>query len=331
MASNFKVLVTDFITEPLDIEREVLGDLATIEALNALSTEDLAAKLSDADALIVYHFAKVTREMIAGMPSLKLIARGGAGFDNVDWRAARELGIDVTNVPDYGTEDVADTAIALTLSIARGTHRLSHLCQIGTEHWTYEKVVPLHRIRGQVFGVIGCGNIGSAAALRAKAMGFDVVFFDPHLADGKDKALGIRRAETFEELCRQSNVLSCHCELNDATRHIVNRQAIDWLPGGSILVNTARGGVVDPAAVLYGLESGKLMGAGLDVLEKEPPHDDDPLIQAWRNPNHPAFDRLIITPHAAFYSQQGLEDMRRKSSQNIRRMLTGQPLRNVIN
>ncbi len=331
MSPKYKILITDFISEPLDIEREILGDLATISALDAQSTEDLASKLVDADVLMVYHFVSVTRAMIERMPSLKMIVRCGAGYDNVDWRAARERGIDVANVPDYGTEDVADTAIALTLAIARGTHRLSHLCQRGTENWTYELVVPLRRIRGQVFGLLGCGNIGTAAALRAKALGYDVVFFDPHVADGTDKALGLRRADSLEELCRQSNVLSCHCDLNDATRHIVNRQVIDWLPPASILVNTARGGVVDYQAVLYGLESGKLMGAGIDVLEQEPPNDDHPLMKAWRDPAHPAFDRLIITPHAAFYSQQGLEDMRRKSSINIRRRLTGQPIRNVIN
>ena len=325
------ILVTDFISEPLDFEREIIGDLATVSALDAQSPEDLAKKITDATALMVYHFAKITRAMMERMPSLKLIVRCGAGYDNVDWRAARDLGIDVANVPDYGSEDVADTAIALTLSIARGTHRLSHLCQAGTQNWTYELVVPLRRIRGQVFGIIGCGIIGSAAALRAKALGFDVVFYDPKAADGTDKSLGIRRAETLEELCRQSNVISCHCDLNESTRHIVNCQVIDWLQPSSILVNTARGAVVDPVAVLYGLENGKLLGAGIDVLEREPPKDDEPLIQAWRNPNHPAYDRLIITPHAAFYSQEGLGDMRRKGSQNIRRLLTSQPLRNIVN
>lgn len=326
-----QILITDFISEPLDLEREILGDLATIHALDAQSNEDLAAKLIDATALMVYHFVSVTRQMIESMPSLQMIVRCGAGYDNVDWRAARERGIDVANVPDYGTEDVADTAIGLTLSIARGTHRLSHLCQRSTHNWTYQLVAPLQRIRGQVFGIIGCGRIGTATALRAKALGYDVVFFDPHVPDGKDKSIGVRRAETLEELLRQSNVISCHCDLNQQTRHIINRSTIDWMLPGSILINTARGAVVEQAAVVYGLESGRLMGAGIDVLEREPPGDDEPLIKVWRDPGHPAFDRLIVTPHAAFYSQQGLDDMRRKGSQNILRRLTGQPLRNVIN
>lgn len=325
------VLVTDFIAEPLDVERKILGDLADVRALGAMSVDDLTAKLVDAQALMVYHFVRVTEAMMRGMPSLKLIVRCGAGYDNVDWRAARMLGIDVANVPDYGTEDVADTAIAMTLSIARGTHRMAHLCQRGTENWTYELVVPLQRIRGQTFGIIGCGRIGTAAALRAKALGYRVVFFDPRVVDGTDKALGIDRAESLEELCRQSHVLSCHCDLNESSRHIVDKQVIDWLPQGSILINTSRGAVVDPEAILYGLESRKLLGAGIDVLEFEPPSDDHPLIQAWRNPNHPAHDRLMITPHAAFYSQQGLEEMRSKGSINIRRLLTGQAIRNVVN
>ena len=332
-ASNKRplVYVTDFIPEPLDIERGILGDLADVVALNARSTADFEARVQDAAALMVYHFLHVHAATIQRLPSLKIIVRCGAGFDNVDGQFARSRGIDLTNVPDYGTEDVADTAIAMALTIARGTHRLNHLCQREDSDWTYGPVVPLNRIRGQVFGIIGLGCIGTATAQRAKAFGFNVVFYDPYVSDGFDKALGIRRAETIHELMKQSNVVSCHCLLSDETRHIVNRDTIELLPDHSIIVNTARGAVVDAEAILEGLESGKLLGAGLDVLEEEPPTENHPVLKAWRDPNHPAHTRLVLTPHAAFYSQQGLEDMRRKGAENVRRMLLGQPLRNVVN
>jgi len=279
----------------------------------------------------VYHFVTVRSEAIERMPNLKLIVRCGAGYDNVDFRFARSLGIDVANVPDYGTEDVADAALALVLSLARGTHLLNSLCQAGTDNWTYELAIPLHRIRGRTFGIIGCGRIGSATALRAKALGYDVVFYDPYARDGHDKSIGVRRAQTLEELLAQSHVLSCHCLLSEETRHIINCDTVDLLPMGSILVNTARGAVVDPLAVLQGLESGRLAGAGIDVLEQEPPNDEHPLIRAWRTPDHPAHRRLILTPHAAFYSQEGLMDMRQKGALNVRRMLLGEVPRNVVN
>ncbi len=326
-----QVIVTDFISEPLDVERKILEGLAEVIALGALSPAELDHRIEQATALLVYHFVTVRREAIERMPNLKLIVRCGAGYDNVDFRFARSLGIDVANVPDYGTEDVADAALALVLSLARGTHLLNSLCQAGTDNWTYELAIPLHRIRGRTFGIIGCGRIGSAAALRAKALGYDVVFYDPYARDGHDKSIGVRRAHTLEELLAQSHVLSCHCLLSEETRHIINCDTVEQLPMGSILVNTARGAVVDPLAVLQGLENGRLAGAGIDVLEQEPPHDEHPLIRAWRTPEHPAHRRLILTPHAAFYSQEGLMDMRQKGALNVRRMLLGEAPRNVVN
>lgn len=328
--SDFHAIVTDFIYEPLDIEREVLGDIAEVTALGAMSNADLDDRVFQAHALLVFHFVSILEETMRRMPNLKVVARCGAGFDNIDIRYARSHGIAVTNVPDYGTEDVADAALAMILSIARGTHRMSHICQRGTDNWSYELAIPLNRIRGQTLGIIGAGRIGTATALRAKALGFDVVFYDPYVCDGTDKALGIRRASSLEELLRQSRVVTCHCLLSEETRHIINCDTIELMPAGSILVNTARGAVVDPMAVLQGIESGRLMGAGIDVLELEPPDEQHPLIQAWRNPDHPAHDRLILTPHAAFYSEEGLADMRRKGSENVRRILLGEPSRNVV-
>ncbi len=241
MSKPFKVVVTDFITEPLDIELGYLGDIAQVVALDAKSEADLDGKLTDADALMVYHFVTIRKTTIEQLKKCKLIVRCGAGFDNIDRVFARERGIPVANVPDYGTEDVADTAIGLVLSIARGTHLYNHRCQRGTDKWIYTLATPLHRIRGRKFGVIGVGNIGTAAALRAKALGFDVVFYDPYVPDGTDKALGIRRANSLEELLRQSSVVSCHCPLTSETRHMINPTTVEWMPRGSILVNTARG------------------------------------------------------------------------------------------
>jgi D-3-phosphoglycerate dehydrogenase/C-terminal binding protein len=159
----------------------------------------------------------------------------------------------------------------------------------------------------------------------------DVAFYDPLKQDGYDKALGIRRVEKLDDLLQQAFVLSAHCPLSPATRHIVDARAIGLLPDRSYLVNTARGAVVDATAIPAAIRSGKLAGAAIDVLPTEPPPEDHPLLVAWRDENDPCHDRVIVNPHAAFYAVEGLLDMRVKGSQACRRALLDEPLRNVVN
>jgi C-terminal binding protein len=331
MSQRSKVVVSDFIAEPLDYERRYLDDLAEVVALNAFSEDALVGRIEGADAIMLYHFVSLTARTIERLEHCKLIVRCGVGFDNVDVRAARKRGITVANVPDYGTEDVADSAIGMMLALTRGVHYLNSRLQHGKGPWIYTQVQPLHRLRGRVFGVIGIGRIGTATALRAKALGMDVVYYDPLAPQGRDKSLGVRSAETLDELLAEAHVVSTHCPLTPETKHLINRETIAKMRPGSFVVNTARGGVVDVLAVLEAVTSGHLRGAAIDVLETEPPPDDHPLIEAWRDPSHPAHDRIILNPHAAFYSEEGLLDMRIKGSQNCRRVLLGQTPYNVVN
>jgi C-terminal binding protein len=331
MPQRGKVMVADFIVESLDHERRVLGDVAEPIALLARSEEDLVGRVEDADALMLYHTIALTERSIGRLRRCKLIVRCGVGFDNVDVAAARRHGIPVANVPDYGTEEVADMAIGLALALTRGIHLLSGRLRERRGEWTFAHARPRHRLRGRGFGVVGLGRIGTAAALRAKALGMDVIFFDPYVPDGRDRALGIRRVESLAELLAQAHVVSLHCPLTQETRHLINEHTLARMPADAYLVNTARGGVVDPSAVLAALTAGRIAGAALDVLEHEPPAEDFPLVAAWRDPQHPAHDRLILTPHAAFYSEEGLLDMRLKGAENCRRVLLGQPPRNVVN
>ena len=280
---------------------------------------------------MIYHTLALTERTIGRLEHCKLIVRCGVGYDNVDGAAARQRGIPLANVPDYGTEEVADSALALALALTRGVYLLSGRLRERRGDWSYVYARPLHRLRGRGFGVVGLGRIGTAAALRAKALGLDVLFHDSYVADGRDRALGIRRVETLAELLAQSYVVSTHCPLTPETHHLINPRTLAQMAAGSYLVNTARGGVVDPLAVLEAVTAGHLAGAALDVLEQEPPLEDHPLIVAWRDPAHPAHDRIILTPHAAFYSEEGLLDMRIKGSENCRRVLLGQPPRNVVN
>ncbi len=331
MSKRAKVVVTDFITEPLDHERRILGELAEVVALNAFSEEELIGRIENADAIMLYHFIGISARTIERLQRCKLIVRCGVGFDNVDREAARAHGIHVANVPDYGTEDVADSAIGMMLTLTRGIHYLNDRLQLGLGPWIYTQAQPLHRLRGRVFGIVGIGRIGTATALRAKALGMEVIYYDPFVPQGRDKSLGVRAVETLDELLAQSHVVSLHCPLTEQTKHIINRDTLAKMRPGSFVVNTSRGGVVDVLAVLEGIASGQLRGAAIDVLETEPPAPDHPLIAAWRNPVHPAHGRIIINPHSAFYSEEGLLDMRIKGSQNCRRVLLGQAPYNLVN
>jgi len=331
VSKKYRVVITDFICDALQTENQILGDLADVEALDAHSETELAGRLEDADALMVYHNLGLSASTIDRLHRCKLIVRCGVGYDNIDGVAACRRGIPLANVPDYGSEEVADSAIAMMLGLTRGIAYLNSRLRAAQGPWFYSQVVPLHRLRNRVFAVVGLGRIGTAAALRAKALGMAVAFYDPYKPDGYDKALGIRRVESLDALLAEAFVLSLHCPLTPETRRLVNAETLARMPAGSYLVNTARGGVVDTAAVAVAIESGRLAGAGIDVLEHEPPEEHDPLIKAWRDPNHPAYHRLLINPHSAFYSEEGLLDMRIKGAEACRRALSGQPLRNIVN
>jgi D-3-phosphoglycerate dehydrogenase/C-terminal binding protein len=331
MARRAKVVVADFIVADLDHERRILGDVAEAVALKASHEDELLGRVEDADALMLYHTLRLTQRTIARLERCRLIVRCGVGYDNVDIATARLHGIPVANVPDYGTEEVADSAIGLTLALTRGIHLLTGRLRERRGPWSYTQVSPLHRLRGRCFGVVGLGRIGTAVALRAKALGLDVLFHDPYVPDGRERSLGVRGVETLADLLGQSYVVSLHCPLTAETQHLIDRKTLAAMAAGSYLVNTARGGVVDAMAVLDAVTVGRLAGAALDVLEDEPPPENHPLVVAWRDPTHPAHDRLILNPHAAFYSEEGLLDMRLKGSENCRRVLLGQPPRNVVN
>ncbi|HKB04118.1 MAG TPA: C-terminal binding protein [Gemmataceae bacterium] len=331
MTQRFRVVITDFIAGDLGPERQILGELADLVALDASSEDDLSGKVETADALMLYHNITISRATIERLTNCKLIVRCGVGYDNVDRRFARSRGIPVANVPDYGTEEVADSAIGLTLALTRGLHLLNSIYRAGADGWTYRSAAPIHRLRGLAFAVLGLGRIGTAAALRARALGMDVVFFDPYTPDGYDKALGVRRAETLDELLGQAFVLSIHTPLTPETKGMIDAAAIAKMPRGSFLVNTARGAVVDTSAIPPAIATGQLAGAGIDVLAVEPPPVDDPLIRAWRDPAHAAHHRVIVNPHSAFYAEEGLLDMRLKGAKAVRNALLGRPLRNVVN
>jgi C-terminal binding protein len=331
MPHRQKVIVTDLVTGNLEPECRILGDIADVSAVSAKNEDDLVGRVEDADALMVYHTMIVSQKIIERLTRCKLIVRCGVGYDNVDHVFARKRGIPVGNVPDYGTEEVADSALGMALSLMRGIGFLNTTLRDRQGPWSWRQAAPLRRLRGRVFAIVGLGRIGTAVAVRAKVFGMDVAFYDPYKPDGHDKALGIRRVETLFDLLGQAHVVSMHCPLTRETEKLIDAAALEQMPRGSYLVNTARGAVVDTSAVAPAIASGRLAGAAIDVLPQEPPGDDDPLIVAWRNPEHAAHHRLILNPHTAFYSEEGLMDMRVKGAMACRRALEGLPLRNIVN
>jgi C-terminal binding protein len=325
-----KVVITDMMADELAPEREALGPGIRLSALDARREEDLAGRIEDADAVIVYQLP-LSRRAIERLGRCRVVVRGGVGYDKVDGAFARERGIPLANVPDYCTEEVADSALGLLLALARGLAFASSRLRAREASWSFAVAAPLHRLRGRVLGIVGLGRIGTATALRAKALGMEVAYCDPSKPPGFDKALGLRRAATLDELARESWALSLHCPLTAETRRMIDAEVLSLLPKGAYLVNTARGAVLDTSAVPAAIAFGQLAGVGLDVLESEPPAEDDPLIRAWRDPGHPAHHRVVLTPHCAFYSEESRRECRTKAALTCLRALAGEPIPNVVN
>ncbi len=315
---RFQVVVTDSLAE-MGPERAILDDIADITLLQTNDEADVARRGTHADVLLVYHTIKLTERSIAALPKCRGIIRCGVGYDNVDLQAAGRRGIAVCNVPDYGTEEVADHALLMLLAIARRFVPSEKAVRDGS--WDCQVAFGTPRLRGRTLGIVGCGRIGTAMVLRAKALGMRVVIYDPYKPDGVEKALGVERCYKLEELLAQSQFISLHCPLTAETRHLLNARTLALLPRGAYVVNTARGPCVDLAALADALDAGQVAAAGLDVFEREPLDDE-----AVRR--HP---RVVMTPHAAFYSAEGWVEMRTKGAMEGRRLLLGEPVRNPVN
>jgi phosphoglycerate dehydrogenase-like enzyme len=319
MPVPFTVVVADFLEEP-EVEAPVLNDVARLVLAKATDEAELLRFAPEADAFLLFHeIAKIGEATFTAAPNCKCVVRAGVGFNNVDIKAADRHGVIVCNVPDYGTEEVADHAILFLLAVARRLIPCHTTIRAGT--WHYQTAVGTPRLRGKTFGIVGCGRIGTATALRAKALGLDVVFFDPLVKRGTDKALGIRRVNTLAELLGQSHFVSLHCYLDESTYHLINAATLAQMRPGAILINTARGQVIDEEALLAALDSGHIAGAALDVVEREPLDDD-------RLRLHP---QVIFTPHSAFYSVEGFVELRTKAAEEVRRVLLGEAPWNCVN
>ena len=313
-----RALITDYDFPDLELEREVFrnGGVDVVEA-QCKSEDDLIAAARECDALLL-QYAPVTDRVLAALPGIGLVSRYGAGFDTIDTEACRRHGVWVANSPDYGVGEVATHALAMTLALIR--HLALYDRDVRAGNWHYLSAGPIRRASDMTLGILGLGRIGKRYALLARDCFAQVIACDPYLIDGDFPAF-VKRV-TQQQLFEQADVVSLHLPLNDETRGIVNASLLAQMKRGSFLVNTARGGIVDTAAVLAALDDGTLDGAGLDVLSTEPLAVGDALAR------HP---RVLLSPHAAFYSSESEVELRRKAALNIVQWSrTGRPMYPVV-
>jgi lactate dehydrogenase-like 2-hydroxyacid dehydrogenase len=282
------------------------------------------------DAIVAFREPGVDQR--AMLDRCRIRVTPSVGFDAIDTRAWGALGIPVCNVPDYGTMEVADHAMALLLALEKGIAFHNAALKAAPRGNWRPALNPLgRRLSALSLGVVGIGRIGTAVALRAKAFGMDVAFFDPYVANGVDLSLGVRRVDSLAGLMAASDVVSLHTPLTDETRGMINTEVLASAKPGLILINTARGEIIDLDALCDALRDDVVLAAGLDVLPQEPANPDHPLIAAWSAGEEWISHRLVLTPHSAFFTPESLRDLRAKAAEVAVRYLTTGRLENCVN
>lgn len=306
------IAITDSPFPSLDPAKQKLARLdPEYRMAKSPSAEDILAVARDADAILVT-YAKLPGELLRQLTRCKAIGRFGLGVDNIDLPAAKALCIAVNYVPDYCLREVSDHAMALLLALARKVTFANRLVQSG--RWEVPPLVPLRRLETQVLGLLGFGNIPRALAPKAKAFGLKVLAHDPYVAKDALAAAGVEGV-SFDDLLARSDFISVHAPLLPATRGLMNAAAFAKMKKGACLINTARGPLVDEAALAAALDSGHLGGAALDVVTTEPLPKDSRLLGR---------DNVILTPHTAFYSVEALEELQSKCASDVARVLSGE-------
>jgi D-3-phosphoglycerate dehydrogenase / 2-oxoglutarate reductase len=312
------IAVSDSVFPNLNPTREVLSRLdAELVLAEKPSADAIIQVARDADALLVT-YAKVTAEMIGQMTRCRIIARFGIGVDSVDIPAATNAGIVVTRVPDYCIDEVSDHTMALLLALVRKIPLANSRAHAG--RWEMPAVVPIHRLRGSVLGLVGFGRIPQLVVPKAKAFGLKVISYDPFISQETMNQAGVGKVD-FSELVQVSDHISIHAPLGPETRHLFHADVFHKMKPTAHLINTARGSIVDEEALAEALDRGHLAGAALDVLSQEPPS------------RSPLFGRenVILTPHMSFYSAESLIDLQTRAAEEVVRVLTGQSPRDPVN
>lgn len=310
----FKVLITDYEYENLDYEEEIfINSGLKIEMIKAqCKTEEEVIENGQLADAIINQYAPISERVIKSLPHLKVISHYGVGVNTIDINAAREKGIVVANVPDYGMEEVSNHALALLLAWARKIPLLNR--EVKNGNWDFKVSTPIHRFSHQTLGVLGFGRIPRRFIEKAKPLGFKVAAYDPFISKEDMAAVGVLKME-FDEIIKESDFLSIHVPLIKETYHLLDKEQFKKMKKNAVVINTARGPIIDETALVEALEKGFITGAALDVTEEEPVSKNSPLLK---------MDNVIITPHSAWYSEESMIELRQKAARNIVQVLNGE-------
>lgn len=313
------VVVTDYVFPNLEPTERIMEELgAELRVAKSRETDDVLAVSRDADGIISC-YSDMNAEVIAQLDKCKVIARTGTGYNNIDVDAATKAGMYVTNVRAYCDDEVSDQAMALLLSLARKITFMNSEVQDG--RWDEGSAKPLHRIRGKVLGLAGFGNIPRQVAVKAQGFGIDVIAYDPYVDDETYASLGVRGV-SLDDMIEQADYFSVHAPLNNETHNMFNADVFARMKPGALVVNTARGELIDVEALADALDSGQVGGAGLDVLPDEPPKSDLRLLGR---------DNVILTPHVGFYSEDSVIDLQTLTAQQVAAVIRGEKPEFAVN
>ena len=295
------------------IELEGLGRAAELVEIRADTPAEFAAGVQEVDAIITSWGLRIDKQVIDSMKRCVVIGVGSVGVDMVDVEAATAAGIVVTNVPDVFIEEVADYAMMLLLNVSRLTPQMARMARDGSWYQARPILSRIPRVLGQTLGLFAFGNVARCTARRAKAFGLHVIAHDPYVSELEMSAAGVEPV-TFAELLARSDFLSVHAPHNEETEHAINAAALAQMKPTAVIVNTARGPIIDERALIEALRNGTIAGAGLDVLEQEPPDPDNPLL---------AMENVVVTPHVASASTRMRPETRRRAAREVALVLRG--------
>jgi D-3-phosphoglycerate dehydrogenase len=316
---RYRVAITDHGFKTTEPERSILAEAgAELTVAQCKTADEVCEAAMAADALLV-QWAPINATVIAALKKCRVIVRYGIGVDNVDLTAAKERGIPVCNVPDYCIDEVADHTVALATSLARQLPQIHERVTSGT--WKIIPDKPMPAFRNMIFATAGFGRIAQAVLNRASAFRFQLAAYDPYVTEKTFRKAGVRRL-SLEELFDKADILSLHSQLTPETKHLVNKVRLRRMKSTAIIVNTARGGLIDTNALAEALQSDQIFGAGLDVYETEPLPADH-LLRHCRN--------ALLTSHIAWYSETSVPQLQRLAAEEIVRAFRGEPLKNQVN
>ena len=320
--------ISDHLVSPADLEQEAFPEAEFVFLSDWRSSDAAREQWQQIDALLVWRF-QIDGETAALLSeTCKIVVRYGVGYDLIDVPALTEAGLPFCNTPDYGTEEVADTACAMILALQRKILLYDQDCRRYQEDWQGHLLRPQQRTSQQTLALIGVGRIGTAVINRMKAFGFKILGYDPYQPSGHEKAVGYGRVHTIDELLEQADIVSLHCPLTDETRGMIDTGFLGRMKQGAALVNTARGGIIDGLdCIEEALRTDQLAAVAFDVLPDEPPQPHS-LLSAWRSNEPWLIGRMIVNPHSAYYSEQGWVEMRYKAAETARLFLLEGKLRN---